>query len=304
MDNLIIDGFGLVYRSHYAFNNLLTGSGLCSGSVYGTLVSMRTIKNKYPSCHLTVAWDRDATRRKEVFSSYKSSRSSVDLVEQISDLKRIFLNLNISQAEFEGEEADDVIASLTKKYSENTVYIYSSDKDMFQLVKDGSVIVIRPKRGKIPEKHYDEEMIMEEYGVQPSNFACYQCFRGDSIDDIPGAPRIKSSLIAYLVEKYQDPPTIYEYLNEEKLTPYQRKTLLEFQEQTTVNMQLVKLRTDLPLEITTGEPNVEALVPLLDKYEISSINPHTYVEVFVDVPSFNARRAPSFKSYSLFDEEE
>lgn len=304
MNNLIIDGFGIVYRSHYAFNNLLTESGLCSGGVYGFLVSMRSIKNKYPHCHLTIAWDREATRRKEVFSSYKSSRSSIDLFEQIEDLKKMFLCVNVSQAEYEGEEADDVIASLTKKYHDNQVYVYSSDKDMLQLVKDGNVIAIRPKRGKTPERHYDEEKVIEEYNVQPKNFACFQCFRGDSVDNIPGAPRIKSSLLAHLVEKYESPSVIYEHLDEEKLTPYQRKTLLEFKEQASLNMQLVKLRTDLKLEVVTGKPDAEALIPLLNKYEIRSINPHTYTGTFTDVPSFNARKAPSIKSYTLFDEED
>jgi DNA polymerase-1 len=303
MDNLIVDGFGIVYRSHYAFNNLLTGTGLCSGSVYGFLISMRTIKNKYPHCHLTIAWDRDATRRKEAFGAYKSNRTSINLFEQILDLKKIFSHLNVSQAEFEGEEADDVIASLTRKYVESQVYIYSSDKDMFQLVKDGSVIAIRPKRGKTPERFYDEEKVKEEFSVCPQNFACFQCLRGDSVDCIPGVPRIKSSLLAYLAEKYKDPTTIYEHLDEEKLTSYQRKALTEFQEQAMVNMQLVKLRTDLSLDVITGTPNADALVPFLDKYEIRSIDPNAYARVFADVPSFNARKAPGFESYSLFDEE-
>lgn len=303
MDNLIIDGFGLVYQSHYAFNNLLTKTGICSGSVYGFLKSMLTIKKKFPHCHLTIAWDRDPIRRKLAFSTYKSNRSSIDLIEQISDLKKIFLNLNVSQAEFEGEEADDVIASLTQKYVTDQVYIYSSDKDMFQLIKDGRVIAIRPKRGKVQERYYDEERVMAEYGVCPENFACFQCFRGDPIDCIPGVPRIKSSLIASLSEKYKDPLTVYKHLDEEKLTPYQRKALLEFQTQAVVNMQLVKLRTDLPLDVIVGKPDAEVIVPFLDKYEICSIDPNMYIRKFVDMPSFSARIAPSYKSYSLFDEE-
>ncbi len=304
MDNLIVDGFGIVYKSHYAFNTLLTSTGILSGSVYGFLISMRTIKNSYPHCHLTIAWDNDATRRKEAFSSYKSNRKKIGLFEQIEDLKEIFSNLNVSQAEYAGEEADDVIASLTKKYTENLVYIYSSDKDMFQLVENGKVIAIRPKKGKNPERYYDEEKVKEEFEVSPKNFACFQCFRGDSVDGIPGVPRVKSSLLAYLSEKYETPERIYQHLDEEKLTPYQRKALLEFKEQITVNMQLVTLRTDLVLNVIDGEPKPSALLPFLDKYEIRSINPDTYARVFADIPSFNARKAPSFESYSLFDDEE
>lgn len=305
MDHIIIDGFGLVFRSHFAFSKLMTNKGLYSGSVYGFLVSARTIKKRFPHCHVTIAWDNDPIRRKKVSASYKANRPRLGIYEQINDLKEIFSNLHVSQTEYIGEEADDVIASLIKYYNDGQVYIYSADKDMLQLVKDGHVIAIRPKRGRHEEKFIDEEGVKELFKVSAQNFVCYQCFRGDSVDNVTGVPRLPSTLIARLSEKYQSPEKIYENLSSEKLTDFQRTSMMECKEQVILNHQLVKLRDDLELEITTGKPNAEALVSLFDKYEINSVKAQSYVEVFVDEPSFTARRAPAIVSYpSLFEGEE
>ena len=114
MDHIIIDGFGLVFRSHFAFSSLQTGTGLYSGCIYGFLVSARTIKRRFPHCHVTIAWDNDPVRRKKVYASYKANRPRLGIYEQINDLKEIFSNLNVSQSDYMGEEADDVIASLVR----------------------------------------------------------------------------------------------------------------------------------------------------------------------------------------------
>jgi len=306
LDHIIIDGFGLVFRSHFAFINLQTKAGLFSGSVYGFLVSLRSLKTRFPHCHITIAWDNEPVRRKKVFATYKGTRPRIGIFEQINDLKEIFSHLRVSQAEYIGEEADDVIASLVQKYSqEGQVYIYSADKDMLQLVKDGSVIVIRPKRGKYEEKFFDEEAVRELFKVSPKNFVCYQCFKGDSIDNVPGVPRLPIKIIASLTEKYQDPQKIFDNLESEKLTDFQRTSLLENKEQVLLNHQLVKLRTDLELEIATGIPNAEGVVPVLEKYEINSVKAGSYVDAFVDERSFTARRAPAVVSCpSLYDEED
>lgn len=303
MDHIIIDGFGLVFRSHFAFNSLQTSSGIFSGSVYGFLVSARTIKKRFPHCHVTIAWDNEPIRRKKVFASYKGNRPRIGIFEQINDLKEIFSNLNVSQTEYIGEEADDVIASLTKYYDDGQIFIYSADKDMLQLVEDGRVIVIKPRRGRHEEKYFDEEGVRELFKVSSENFVCFQCFRGDKVDNVPGVPRIPSNLIASLSEKYKSPQNIYEHLDKENLTNFQRTSLIECKDQVFLNFQLVNLRKDLNLEIMTGEPNALALVPLLDKYEINSVKAQSYVEVFIDEPSFTTRRAPAVISYpSLFEE--
>jgi len=305
MEHLIIDGFNIAFRSHFAFNALHANTGSMSGCVYGFLVSLRTIKKKFPQCHLTVAWDNGSQRRKAIYAEYKATRSShVSISEQIQDLKAMLKCLDITQVETPGEEADDVIATFVKKNQEgNKIYIYSSDKDFLQLVKDGSVIVIRPKSGLIPERAYDSSVVKNEYSVSPEDLQSYFAFRGDSIDNIPGVPRIKSNSIAYLVTKYKTPEEIYAHLSEEKMTDFQLKSLKESEKQVYLNYILVSLISDLTLNTQEGKLSVEVLQLYLNKYSIKSIHSDSYSVLFEKTDIFNTRTAPAVQSYSLFEEE-
>ena len=301
MDNLIIDGFNLAFRCHFSHAILSNSKGLQSGCVYGFLISLRSIKNKYPQCHITVAWDSDSTRRKAVYAEYKATRPKFILGEQISDLMACLKGINIDQAMYIGEEADDVIASLTKSL-EGIIFIYTADKDLLQLVRDGKVLVIRPKTSTGPERIYDEEAVKREFGVAPQDLACYMSLRGDTVDNVPGIPRIPSSVIVALSNTYRNPWEIYRHVSEVTLTDFQRRSITAFEQQAYLNYQLVSLRDDLKLEVSKGSPDSVLIEKCLNKYEIRSINPDTYVNVFVDKPS-NIRTGPAITSYSLFEEE-
>jgi 5'-3' exonuclease len=304
MNHLIVDGFNLAFRAHHAFLTLQTNKGLSSGCVYGFLTTLRNVKNKYPDCHITIAWDTESTRRKASDPTYKANRPKFELSEQIQDLKNIMGCLNVSQVEYPGEEADDCIASLVKKYSDekNQVFVYTSDKDMLQLVRDGRVIVIKPKVGIHPERIFDEAGVKEVFGVGPRDLECYQSFKGDSVDNIPGVPRIKTACLVALIEKYKTPQNIYAHLEEEKLTDFQRQSLKDSEQRVYLNSSLVRLRDDLEFNIKKGIINEENLTLLLDKYEIKSISPMSYVNVFVDATTFNKRTAPAVVTPSLFEE--
>jgi len=302
MDHIIIDGYGLAFRSHYAHSSLQTFSGIYSGCVYGFLVSIRGLKKRYPHHHITVAWDNDNIRRKKIYAGYKANRPGMLFSEQIGDLKRILHTVNVSQVEYVGEEADDVIASFVKQNkSEDLIFIYSSDKDLLQLVEDGKVIMIRPSSGKHPEKFFDEELVKKEYSVTPRNMKAFLALRGDTSDNIPGAYRIRSALLIDLLEKYKKPMNIFENLDKEELTEYELKTLTEFREQAAVNLQIVALREDLDLKIIEGNPNVDKLSEYLDKYEIKSIKSRGFMDVFTDMPA-HMKKGPAVQSYSLFEE--
>lgn len=287
----------MAFRAHFAHKTLCTSRGVLSGSIYGFLVSMRTVKKNYPHCHFTIAWDTHSTRKKEIFADYKINRPpSSPISTHILDLKSICSCLNVSQTEYEGEEADDVMASLARIYKDdsNKIYIYTGDKDMRQLVENGRVIVVSPQRV------YDEAAVKEEHGVYPKDYACFLCLRGDDNDDVPGVPRVRSTRLAYLVEKYRTLEAVFDNLPNEKLTDYELESLVVFKSQSFVNKQLVLLRDDLQLEIQTGFSNTEKLATYLDKYEIKVIKPDTYVKAF-DIVTESRREVPKIESYSLFE---
>lgn len=303
MNHLIIDGFNLAFRAHYAFINLENNKGLLTGCVYGFLTMLRSIKNRYQDCHVTITWDTASTRRKSIDPTYKANRPKFELSEQIQDLKNMVCYLNISQAEYIGEESDDVIASLTRKYTErgDKVFILTSDKDLLQLVRDGKVYVIRPKKGSVPEKIFDEEAVKTEFGVSPKDLESLLCFKGDTVDNIPGVPRVKTSCLINLIEKYKTPQSVYDHLHEETLTDFQRQSIKSSESRVFMNINLVRLRDDLDIKVKEGQANVDAISQYLNKYEIKSIDPHGYVNSFLDVACFRNRTAPAIKSYSIFD---
>ena len=304
MNHLIVDGFGLAFRSHYAFSELRTATGNLSGCVYGFLVSLSPWKKRFMDCHITVAWDSGHARRDAAFSGYKADRPKLTMGDQIHDLKASLACMNITQAESPGEEADDVIAALVKQYSEEgRVFIFSSDKDITQLVQNGKVIMIRPSSGKNQERFFDEEEVKREFEVTPKNMACYQAFRGDTVDSIPGLPRVRSTIIAALVEKYITPDDIYRHLAEEKLTDFERKAFTDFEQQAKVNFQLTQLVNDIPLQITKGSIDPQKFSSYLNKYEIRKIASEPYTKLFENESSFNNRASPVLEVASLFDEE-
>lgn len=302
MNYFIIDGFGLAYKAYHAYSSLSSSSGLDSSCVYGFLVLLQSLKKKYPAFHFVIAWDKGHQRRKQVYADYKSNRNSFSIDEHVSDIKEIIASLNISQIEMCGEEADDVIASFVEKNAknENLIYIYSSDKDLLQLVKNGLVIVIKPKSGKYPEKYFDEEAVFVQYGVNPIDFASFQAFRGDSIDNIPGVPRLPSKVIALLISRYKEPQKVYNYLDIEKLTDFQQKKLINHKEQVYINYELTKLRKDIDYNILNGLSNIEEIKSFLNKYEIKSISADKLTILFEKESSFLDRRAPAIQNYSLF----
>lgn len=302
MSKMIIDGFGLAYRSHFAFSNLTTEEGLPSGCIYGFLTALRGLKKKFPASHVIIAWDCEAKRKKNIYADYKANRTPFRVDTPIDTLKEIFSCLNVTQAQMEGEEADDVIASLAKYYSDQDelVYIYTSDKDMMQLVQDGKVIVIRPKSGGRPEKVFDEEAVKNEYGVKPSKIASYLAFRGDTSDNIPGVPRLPSKVISVLLSKYEDPASVYANLKSEKLTKNQLEKMIQFEQQIYLNHKLTKLCPNLEYTHWVGTTNKDRLKSILGKYEIKAINVDSFSVIFEEESSFLDRRSQSFENYSLF----
>lgn len=299
MNHLIVDGFSLAYSSQFAFSDARTSSGTPSGCVYGFLNRLSPWKKRFQNFHVTVAWDSGSTRKKEAFGEYKSERPKSFFGDQITDLKAALQCLNVTQASCPGEEADDVIAALVKTYEkEGQTYIFTSDKDLTQLVVDGRVIMIRPSSGANSEIFFDEAAVKEKMGVYPKDVACFLAFRGDTIDSIPGLSRVRSTIISRIVEKYRTPENVYANLKDEKLTDFERKSFEDFEQQAKINITLTSLAPDLSLSVVKGSSDSNKLASYLDKYEIKRIASESYTKVFNDDSSFHIRTDLP----SLFDE--
>jgi len=300
MNRFIIDGFNLAYRSHYAFQKFSTSTGLLSGGVYGFFTALRALRNRYLDFKFYVVWDNNPVKKKEAFVEYKANREHLRINLPIADLKLALQYLNIIQVECPGEEADDCIATLVQS-CDGKDYIYSSDKDLQQLVRDGRVIVMSPKVGATPEKFYDEEAVKAKWGVGPEDLACLFAFKGDTSDNIPGTS-VPSKVLAPLMMKYKSPEMVYSSLAEEKLTEFQLHALISNKNQVILNHSIISLKKELPCVYTNGKSSTEKLKEIFDKYEIKALSPESFIELFDAETTFLHRNSPSLKTVSLFDE--
>jgi|GEM_PF-5019688 len=305
MKRIIIDGMNLVFRSFHAFNTLVNDEGVPSGHIFGFLMALQTLKKKHPDAEFIVAWDSSWYRKKGIYVDYKANRSKHDFGDGVKDIRTVLSSMNISQVEVEGEEADDTIASLTKQFVDkgDAVYIYARDKDLLQLVKDGKVIVIWPKMGQNPERVFDEEEVHKKFGVTPQDLACLLTFRGDAIDNVPGANRLRTKTLTHLSETYHTPQTIYASIQNETLTDFERATLNDFENQAHVNWNLVALNKDLQLDIKKGTPDKNVVESYLQKYGIQKFSATELLDLFDKNRSFNYRTGPAIIEFSLFSKE-
>src|SRR5262249_54240328 len=142
------------------------------------------------------------TFRDQAFEAYKANRTETppDLMEQFPWIRKTLHAMRIPILEYPGFEADDVIGTLAKKATEQDldVVIVSSDKDMLQLVND-RVRMLNPMKDDLM---YDAEGVEQYMGVRPNQVADLLALKGDSIDNIPGAPGIGDKGAQMLISRF------------------------------------------------------------------------------------------------------
>ncbi|MBA2240719.1 MAG: DNA polymerase I, partial [Solirubrobacterales bacterium] len=202
----LIDGNSLAYRAFFALpESIATADGRPTNAIYGFASMMAKILIDHRPSSVIVAWDAGMSGRDETYSAYKAHRPGrPDLLrEQWPHLAPLadafgFLNVKVS-----GYEADDVIATLTKRARDagHRVMIVSGDRDVYQLVGDG-VRVMTTSRGVTDTKVYDRDGVIERYGVTPEQVPDLIGLRGDTSDNIPGVPGIGDKTAAQLLQRF------------------------------------------------------------------------------------------------------
>jgi DNA polymerase I len=268
----LFDGSAFLYRSFFALPPLTTSSGFPTGAIYGFLRSILAILKTEKPNHMAIAFDLPApTQRKLAYSEYKSKRPPTPdpLKVQIPVIKELINLLGIRLLEMPGYEADDLIAYLTQKAKKEgfRVKIYSPDKDVLQLVDGSQVIVINP----ISEEVFDENKVIEKFGVHPKKLADYLALVGDKTDNIEGVKGVGPKTAINLINTFGSVENILARWDEfKKLFPQAEKNSLE------LSYWLVKLKPPEELNIDIGElkrkePNLSALRKKLEELEMKSI---------------------------------
>ena len=215
---VIIDGKSVFYRGYYAMPNLSTADGTPTGGVYGfAALSLELFKKLKPD-YACVAWDKPKTnirKRLEIYPDYKAGRkpAPADFYAQIPILHELLAAFGWPLYELDDYEADDILATLARKASEQgiEVCLITSDLDALQAVNP-LVHVYALKKGLTNIDLFKPESFTEKYGIRVDQFLDLKALKGDSSDNIPGVPGIGEKTAVQLLQQYETLDGIYENL--------------------------------------------------------------------------------------------
>ena len=201
----IIDGSSYLYRAYHAMPPLTSSSGQPTGAIKGVTNMLMTLKKDSEGSPIIVVFDaKGKTFRNDIYKEYKANRPAMpdDLREQLQPLKNIVKAIGFPLIEIAGVEADDVIATLVKKAKEKNLkaVISSLDKDLMQLVEDPVSTMMNTMTHQI----FNEEKVLEKFGVKPNQIRDMLALTGDTSDNIPGVPKVGQKTAAKWLNEYGD----------------------------------------------------------------------------------------------------
>src|ERR1700685_4293777 len=296
----LIDAMSFIFRAYHAMarqRGMSTKSGLPTAAVYVFVNMLRKLRDDFSPHYLAAVFDVAAPtfrdQQAEAFTSvrkfdlksqtfleveyhgYKANRSEMpgDLAQQIPYIRRALQAYGIPILQMPGYEADDVIGTLARKAAEKShpVYVVSSDKDMLQLVNDRVQVLNPPKDNLICDAQKVEEIL----GVPPQRVVDVMALRGDSVDNIPGAPGIGDKGSVDLIQRFGTVEQALERAAEVEKKTY-RESLQNNRDNILLSKQLVTIDCNVPIELDEyamkmGEPDREALRELFTQLEFTSL---------------------------------
>jgi DNA polymerase I len=253
---VLIDGHSIAYRAFFALpEDLATTSGQVTNAAYGFVrMLIRLLADHHPEA-IAVAWDVSRqTFRSDQYPDYKANRSATPdaFKSQLPLIRDVLDSLGVHQIQLEGFEADDVIATVSRRASQDgwRVLAVTGDRDAFQLVDD-DVNVVYTRRGITDVVMADAAWVEERYGITPAQYVEYAALRGDTSDNLPGVPGVGEKTAAKLIASYGGLEGIYDHLDEQ--TPKLRENLEANREQVFLNRTLMTLVRDLALDVEPSE---------------------------------------------------
>ena len=244
----IIDGSSYLYRAYHAMPPLTASSGQPTGAIKGVTNMLMTLKKDSEGSPIIVVFDaKGKTFRNDIYKDYKANRPPMpdDLREQLQPLKEIVRAIGFPLIEIAGVEADDVIATLVKiaKEKKFKTVISSLDKDLMQLVEDPISTMMNTMTHQI----FNEDKVLEKFGVKPSQIRDMLALTGDTSDNIPGVPKVGQKTAAKWLNEYGNIDEIK--LNADHIKGVVGENLRSSLGDLDRNVELVSLKSDVDLGI-------------------------------------------------------
>ena len=296
----LLDAMSFIFRAYHAMQRsrpMSTRSGLPTAATYVFVNMIKKLRQDFEPKYFAAVFDvsgevfRDERARTmgplrkwnaksqsfdEVsYEGYKAKREAMpeDLRRQIPYIRRALEALRIPILEAEGFEADDVIGTLAREAAEeeHEVFIVSGDKDMMQLVTP-QVKVLNPQKDNLI---LDPAKVEEVLGVPPDKVVDVMALRGDSVDNIPGAPGIGDKGSVELIKEFGSVEAVLDRAAEVKRKAY-RESLEQNRDAVLLSKELVTIDCHVPLALDlhameTQEPDLEAARTLFTELEFTSM---------------------------------
>jgi DNA polymerase-1 len=276
----LIDTFGFIFRAYHARARsgappMRTTTGISTEAVYIFHNMLRKLLSSYKPEYITAVFESsEPTFRSDSFAEYKANRSEMppDLGEQIPYVRKVIEAMRVPILEFPRFEADDVIGAIARAADHTVdVVIVSSDKDMLQLVTD-RISMLNPMKD---DMWYNPTTTQEFMGVPPSGVADLLALKGDTIDNIPGAPGIGDKGARDLILRFGSVENALEHAAEVEKKMY-RESLLNHRDQILMSKKLATIDTTVPVEwslesLKAQEPDIPALKQIYKELQFFSL---------------------------------
>jgi DNA polymerase-1 len=296
----LIDAMSFIFRAYHAMARqrpMSTKMGVPTAATFVFVNMLRKLRDDFSPEYLAAVFDvgeptirnqqaraittirkfdiKTQTFKEAEYGGYKAHRKEMppDLVQQVPYIRRALEGYRIPILQLEKYEADDVIGTLARKAAADSyeVFVVSNDKDMLQLVGEKVCVLNPPKDNLICDAAKVEEIL----GVPPSRVVDVMALRGDSVDNIPGAPGIGDKGSVEIIRRFGSVEKALERAAEVEKKSY-RESLLNNRDTILTSKQLVTIDTDVAVELDVpamkvGEPDVEALRALFFELEFTSL---------------------------------
>jgi len=296
----LLDSMAFIFRAYHAMQRqrpMSTRTGIPTAATYVFVNMINKLRKDFSPHYLAAVYDlsgpvfRDERAREmkavkkfniktqqfdEIdYLGYKANRTEMpaDLTQQLPFIRRALDAFRIPILSYEGFEADDVIGTLSCKLSAlgHKVYVVSSDKDMMQLVND-DVVILNPTKDNLI---LDRAGVEASLGVPPGRVIDVMALRGDSIDNIPGAPGIGDKGSVELIQQFGTVEAALDRADEVKRKTY-RESLQNNRDNIILSKELVTIHTSVPIEydlndMLTQPPDNAACRELFSELEFTTL---------------------------------
>lgn len=263
MKLLLIDANSLIHRAFHALPPLTSRDGKPAGALYGLANTLLKILRDEKPDYAAAAFDTpEVTFRKEMFEKYKAHRPKApdELTYQIIRAHEIFGALGIPTLEKPGFEADDILGTLAERFGGEKnlkMIILTGDLDTLQLVNNEKIVVLAPKQGVTEMTRYNEDKVVERFGLRPDQLPDYKGLVGDPSDNIPGVPGVGPKTASSLLQEHGDLKNLYKALKKNPGSKSVIKKILDNEGQAFLSKKLGTINTGVPLKVNLSDLKYE-----------------------------------------------